>query len=108
MPVPEQLEAVDTLVGHLKTALAEKNWEELARLNELVKPTIEPVMAALEAGELSPEPVRERLATLQSFCDRANISANEARAEAQKALKEVNQNRSAAKAYQNVSSNPRK
>ncbi len=105
MSVPEQLEAVDTLVEHLKAALADKNWEELSRLNELVKPTIEPVMAALEAGELSPEPVRARLATLQTFCDRANISANEAKAEAQSALKEVNQNRSAAKAYQNVSLN---
>ncbi|MDL0430086.1 SOS cell division inhibitor [Marinobacter sp. TBZ242] len=105
MSVPEQLEAVDTLVEDLKTALAEKNWEELSRLNERVKPTIEPVMAALEAGELSPEPVRERLATLQTYCDRANISANEAKAEAQKALKEINQNRSAAKAYQNVSLN---
>ena len=105
MSVAEQLEAVDTLVEHLKTALAEKNWDELSRLNDLVKPTIEPVMAALEAGELSPEPVRERLAALQTFCDRANISANEAKAEAQKALKGVNQNRSAAKAYQNVSLN---
>lgn len=104
MSVPEQLEAVDTLVEYLKTALAEKNWEELSRLNELVRPTIEPVMAALEAGDLKPEPVRERLATLQTFCDRANISANEAKTEAQKALKEVNKNRSAAKAYQNVSS----
>ena len=46
MSVPEQLEAVDTLVEHLKTALAEKNWDELSRLNDLVKPTIEPVMAA--------------------------------------------------------------
>lgn len=108
MSVPEQLRAVDTLVEHLKTALAEKNWEELSRLNEKVKPTIEPVMTALEAGELSPEPVRERLATLQTFCDRANISAKEAKAEAQQALKGVNQNRSAAKAYQNVSSNPPK
>ncbi|NMT64734.1 SOS cell division inhibitor [Marinobacter orientalis] len=108
MSVPEQLKAVDTLVEQLKTALAEKNWEELSRLNEKVKPTIEPVMVALEAGELSPEPVRKRLATLQTFCDRANISANEAKAEARQALKGVNQNRSAAKAYQNVSSNRRK
>lgn len=108
MTVPEQLEAVDTLTRHLKTALAEKNWDELSRLNALVKPTIEPVMAALESGELGPDLVRERLAKLQTFCDRANISANEARTEAQKALKEVNQNRSAAKAYQNVSRNPPK
>ena len=108
MSVPEQLRAVDTLLEHLQAALAEKNWDELSRLNEKVKPTIEPVMTALEAGELSPEPVRERLATLQTFCDRANISAKEAKAEAQQALKGVSQNRSAAKAYQNVSSNPPK
>jgi flagellar protein FliT len=108
MSVSEQLEAVDNLIEHLKTALAEKNWDELSRLNELVKPTIEPVMVALEAGEVGSEPVRERLAALQTFCDRANISANEAKAEAQEALKGVNQNRSAAKAYQNVSLNPPK
>lgn len=105
MSVPEQLEAVDTLIHHLETALDEQNWDELSRLNQLVKPTIEPVMVALEAGELSPEPVRERLASLQTFCDRADISAKEARAEAREALREVNQNRSAAKAYQNVSRN---
>jgi len=104
----DQLEAIDTLVEHLKTALSEQNWDELSRLNQLIKPTVDPLMASLEAGELDPEPVRERLARLQTFCDRANISANEAKAEAKRALEGVNQNRSAAKAYQNVSLNPSK
>lgn len=106
MSVPEQLEALDTLLVHLESSLDEKNWDELSRLNELVKPTIEPVMVALEAGELDPDTVRERLASLQTFCDRANISANNAKAEAEAALKDANQNRSAAKAYQKVSRNP--
>jgi hypothetical protein len=103
-----RLEAVDTLIGHLKTALSEKDWDELSRLTQLVRPTIDPLMEALESGELDPEPVRTRLAEIQGFCDRADRSANEAKAEARKALEGVNQNRSAAKAYQNVSFNPRK
>ena len=103
-----RFDAIDTLIGHLNTALSEKDWDELTRLNQLVRPTIEPVMAALEAGELDPEPVRDRLAELETFCDRANISANTAKAEAKSALEGINQNRNAAKAYQNVSSGPRK
>lgn len=104
----DRLDAIDTLLDHLKTALSDKDWDELSRLNQLVRPTIEPVMAALEAGELDPEPVRERLANLQDFCDRANNSAIDAKAEAKKALEGINQNRSAAKAYHNVSSGPEK
>lgn len=104
----DRLEAVDTLIDHLKSALSKQDWDELSRLNQLVRPTIEPLMAALEAGELQPEPVRERLAKLQTFCDRANNSANEARAEAQRGLEAASQNRSAAKAYQKVSLNPPK
>lgn len=104
----DRLDAIDTLIDHLKTALSEKDWDELSRLNQLVRPTIEPVMVALEAGELDPEPVRERLASLQTFCDRANNSATQAKAEARAALEGINQNRSAAKAYQKVSGNPQK
>lgn len=104
----DRLQAIDTLIDHLKTALTDQDWDELSRLNQLVRPTIEPLMAALEAGELQSEPVRERLAQLQSFCDRANNSANEARTEAQRALEGVSQNRSAAKAYQKVSLTPPK
>lgn len=104
----DRFDAIDTLIVHMKTALSEKDWDEMSRLNQLVRPTIEPVMAALEAGELEPEPVRERLASLQTFCDRANNSATEAKAEARAALEGVNQNRSASKAYQKVSGNPEK
>jgi flagellar protein FliT len=103
-----RLDAIDTLVGHLETALAEKDWDELSRLNQLIRPTIEPLMSELEAGELDPEPIRERLAKLQTFCDRANLSANNAKAEARSALESVSQNRSAANAYQKVAQNPRK
>lgn len=104
----EQLDALDTLVEHMRTALAAQDWDELGRLTQLVQPTVEPVMVALEAGELDAEPVRQRLADLQTFCDRANNSANAAKAEAKKALEGMNQNQSAARAYQNVSSNPQK
>jgi hypothetical protein len=106
--IEHRLEAIDTLIGHLETALSEQDWEEIARLNQLVKPTVEPVMSALEAGELDPDAVRERLSSLQAFCDSANNSANRAKAEARAALEGINQNRSAARAYQNVSGNPRK
>lgn len=103
-----RLDAIDTLIRHLKTALTEQHWSELDRLTQLVQPTIAPVMEALESGELDPEPVRTRLAEIQSFCDRADISANDAKAEARSALEGINQNRSAARAYQNVAVNPRK
>ena len=104
----EQLDALDTLTEHMKTALEAQDWDELGRLTQLVTPTVEPIMAALESGELDAEPVRERLASLQTFCDRANNSANAAKAEAKRALEGMNQNQSAARAYQNVSSNPQK
>ena len=65
------LDHLDQLIADLGRALAEKDWEAMSTLNEQVKPAVEPLMAALEAGE----------------------------------LKGVNRNRSAAKAYQNVSSN---
>lgn len=101
-----RLDAIDILTERLSSALSDKDWDEIAQLSQSIKPTIEPVMAALEAGELEPEPVRERLASLQTFCDSANISAKDAREEAKRALEEINQNRSAAKAYQSVSFNP--
>lgn len=103
-----QLDAIDTLIRHLKAALSEQDWDELSRLTQFIRPTIEPVMDALESGALEPEPVRDRLAEIQSFCDRADLSANAAKAEARNALEGINQNRSAARAYQNVSGNPRK
>ena len=103
-----RFEGIDILIRDLKTALSEKDWDELARLTQLVRPTVDPLMGALESGELDPEPVRTRLAEIQGFCDRADISANEAKTEARNALEGINQNRSAAKAYQSVSHNPRK
>lgn len=96
---------LDRLMTALGRALSDQNWEELSRLNSQVKPTVEPLMAALEAGEVEAEPVRLRLEELQQFVDAANAGATRARREAQDQLKGVNQNRSAAKAYQNVSSN---
>ncbi|AOY87193.1 SOS cell division inhibitor [Marinobacter salinus] len=102
------LDNLDRLMADLGLALADQDWEKLTRLNGEVKPAIEPLMAALSAGELDAEPLRLRLTELQQFIDAANDGAARARREAQDALKGVNQNRSAAKAYQNVSSNPPK
>ena len=100
-----QLEHLDQLLADLGRALADQDWEAMSELNNRVKPAIEPLMAALEAGELDPEPVRLRLEELQQFIDAADESARLARKEAEDGLKGVNRNRSAAKAYQNVSSN---
>jgi recombinational DNA repair ATPase RecF len=100
-----QLDHLDQLLADLGRALADQDWEAMSELNNRVKPAIEPLMAALEAGELEPEPVRLRLEELQQFIDAADESARLARKEAEDGLKGVNRNRSAAKAYQNVSSN---
>ncbi|MHA7924183.1 MAG: SOS cell division inhibitor [Marinobacter sp.] len=99
------LDHLDQLMADLGRALADKDWEAMTSLNEQVKPAVEPLMAALEAGELEAEPVRLRLQELQQFIDAADESARIARKEAEDGLKGVNRNRSAAKAYQNVSSN---
>ncbi len=99
-----QFDHLDKLLTELERALADQDWSQLSRLNECVRPAVEPLMAALEAGEVEAEPVRTRLEELQQFVDVANRQATQARAEAEQALKGVTRNRSAAKAYQNVSS----
>lgn len=99
----QPLEQLDTLIDDLRQALATSNWDEVNRLNALVQPAIAPVMAQMEAGELQPDLVRERLADLQAFCDEAEACAKEARAEAEKALKDINRNRAAARSYADVS-----
>ena len=99
------LEHLDQLMVKLASALSDQDWDELARLNGQVRPAVEPLMAALEAGAVDAEPVRTRLQELQQLVDAANQGATRARQEAQDALKGVNQNSHAAKAYQNISSN---
>ncbi|TYC58101.1 SOS cell division inhibitor [Marinobacter sp. BW6] len=99
------LDHLDQLIADLGRALADKDWEAMGRLNEQVKPAVEPVMVALESGKVEAEPVRLRLQELQQFIDAADDSARIARQEAEEGLKGVNRNRSAAKAYQNVLSN---
>lgn len=98
------LDNLDRLMADLDRALADQDWETLGELIGRVKPAVEPLMAALESGQLDATRVRSRLEELQQFIDAANEGAARARAEAQTALKGVNRNRSAAKAYENVSS----
>lgn len=104
----EALDALDRLTGELREALAREDWQLLAELNGQVASTIEPVMQQLERGELSPAGVQKRLQVLQEFCSQADTRAREAKQEAQQALKSVNQNNSAARAYRDISSNSRK
>ena len=47
------LDHLDQLMARLGRALADKDWEAMASLNEKVKPAVEPLMAALEAGEVT-------------------------------------------------------
>lgn len=99
------LDSLDQLIADLSQALADRDWDALASLNAQVKPTVKPLVTALEAGQLDPEPVRARLEKLRQFVDAADAGATQARAEAEQALKGMTRNRSAAKAYQNVSTN---
>jgi len=99
------LDKVDELVADLGRALADQDWESLTVLCGQVKSTVEPVIQGLEAGVLEAEPVRTRLQELQQFLDAANDGAARARTEAVEALKDINRNSSAAKAYQSISSN---
>jgi len=93
----------DQLMADLGRALAAQDWDGLVSLNAGVKPATEPLIAALEAGLVEPEPVRTRLEELRQFLDAAGEGAARAKAEAEHALKGVNRNRNAAKAYQNIS-----
>jgi len=99
------LDKVDQLVADLGRALADRDWEALTELCAQVKPGVEPLIQGLEAGALEAEAVRTRLQELQQFLDAANDGAVQARKEAADALKGINRNSSAAKAYQNISSN---
>lgn len=97
------LDSLDQIIADLGVALADQDWDALVRLNEQVKPAIEPLMAALEAGQVDPELIRTRLEELRQFMDAAGEGATQAKAEAEQALKGVNRNRNAARAYQNIS-----
>lgn len=97
------LDNFDQLMADLGRALADQDWDALVQLNGQVKPTIEPLMTSLEAEQADPEVVRTRIEELRQFLDAAGEGATRAKSEAEQALKGVNKNRSAAKAYHNVS-----
>ncbi|HDZ38095.1 MAG TPA: SOS cell division inhibitor [Marinobacter sp.] len=97
------LENFDQLMVDLGSTLADHDWDALVSLNDRVKPITEPLITALEAGLVEPESVRMRLEELRQFLDAAGEGAALAKAEAEQALKGINRNSSAAKAYQNIS-----
>ena len=101
------LDHLDQLMARLGRALADKDWEAMASLNEKVKPAVEPLMAALEAGEIEAEPVRLRLQELQQFIDAADESARIARKEAEDGLKGVNRNRRTSPVSTKINTNGR-
>lgn len=100
-----ELASLDSLIADLESALADQNWEELGQLTGQIKPAVEPLLLALEAGRIDATPIHNRLEQLHRYVEAADKSAHCAKKEAQDALKEVNRNRSAAHAYQNVSLN---
>lgn len=99
------LESLDQIRSELDEALAAQDWERLAELNSRVQPAIEPLMVELEQGRIDPALIRDRLDALNQFVEAAHTAAVQARDEARESLKGVNENRTAAKAYQNVSTN---
>ncbi|MGM0953527.1 MAG: SOS cell division inhibitor [Pseudomonadota bacterium] len=98
------LEQLDNLKAELDAALEAQDWDALVELNARIKPAVEPLMVALENKEMDPAEVRERLEALNEFVEAADKAAVKAREEARESLQGVSQNRSAARAYQNVSS----
>lgn len=101
-----QLDHLDQLLAGLEEALAAEDWQLVAALNQQVQPAVAALMTALEpgeAGEFEAEPIRRRLQALQKLMAAADEAAQRARKDAQDALKNTGRNRSAAKAYQNVS-----
>lgn len=100
-----ELTNLDSLIADLESALADQNWEALGQLTGQIKPAVEPLMLALEAGRIDATPIQQRLEQLHRYVEAADKSAHCAKKEAQDALKEVNRNQSAAHAYQNISSN---
>ena len=106
MTTPQShLDTLDHLLAELGRALAEQDWSRLSELNARVPAAVAPAMAALRSGELDAEAVRTRLSELQQFIEEANRQASEARHSAEKELKGLSRNRSAAQAYRNVSAN---
>ncbi len=101
----DHLDQFDQLMTELGRALADQDWDRLSELNGQVQARVAPLMAALEAQELDAAEVRTRLEEMQQLVEAANQGAVKARHEAKAALQGVNQNRNAAKAYQNISSN---
>jgi hypothetical protein len=95
---------LDQLLEHMYQALKDQDWELIGRLNPEIKPAIEPLLEALEQGQLPAEVVRSRLERVQEFVDAADSAARQAKAAVQLELKEVNRSSSAAKAYNKVSS----
>ncbi|QSP94414.1 SOS cell division inhibitor [Marinobacter salinisoli] len=98
------LDTVDRLMSDLSRALGEEDWNRLGELNADIKPSVDPMMAAMESGALDVAAVKLRLEELQQLIGAIDQGARRARQEAQDALKEVNRNRDVASAYQNISS----
>ena len=98
------LAELDHLQTLLQDALKTQDWDALAELSRRVKPAVEPLMFAMERGEVESSLVKRRLESLNRFVADAEQGATRAREEARQSLRGVNKNRTAAKAYQNVSS----
>lgn len=80
------LESLDQLIDDLRHALTTSNWSEVARLNARIRPTVVPVMAAMEAGDVEARVVNERLDDLQTLVCEAGLRAKAACSEIKDSL----------------------
>lgn len=102
--MPSALESLDSLLDEFRHAVSTDDLEVLGRLNEAIQPTVQAAVDDMRTGNASASALEERLLDLQSLTEQASRGAREARDEAAKGLREVNQNRSAVNAYANIRS----
>ncbi|WP_404361807.1 SOS cell division inhibitor [Marinobacter sp.] len=99
----QALEQLDTLIDDLRREITKEDWEAVTSLNGRVASRVEAAMSELAAGDISAEAVEERLTDLQALCGQAERGARSAREEILATLKGLNQTRSAARSYEDIS-----
>jgi hypothetical protein len=99
----QALEKLDNLIDEIEAAVAASDWIEVTTCIGKVTDYVEPMMAELDRGEVSPTLVQQRLGRRQVMCDQAEQGAESSKAEILTTLKGLNRNRDAARSYEDVS-----
>ncbi|WP_148862325.1 hypothetical protein [Marinobacter fonticola] len=100
--MPAALESLDRLLDDFRHALSLDDLDEINRVNDAVRPTIQAAVAEVRDGAVEAGALEERLTDLQALTEQASQGAFKARDEAARGLRDINQNRHAANAYANV------